>query len=136
MTRESELRTVRIALLAAVVVSVFHYVDNTVRYDDYTKHKHTLIKLPVVPIAWVVFTAAGVAGYVYLRRGVRTYAAPLLAFYSVSGLIGVLHYTVAPPRDFDWYQNTFIILDTVTGLIVLAMAARLWLHPATRTSPT
>jgi hypothetical protein len=123
----AELRIARQVFVAAVALSTVHYIDNTVRFDDYTGGKSGLITRPMVPISWVLFTAAGIAGLVYLRRGRRAKAGPLLGVYSVSGLIGLAHFTTVSPSDFDWFQNTFIALDFLAGAAVLILAVRITL---------
>jgi hypothetical protein len=112
-------------LLTAFLLSIVHYVDNTVRFTDYTPGDPGLITRPVIPISWVVFTAFGVWGYRWMLRGDRTKAALGLAVYSVSGLIGLLHYTSVSPSDFDWFQNLFVVLDFTAGLAVFLIACRL-----------
>jgi hypothetical protein len=108
-----------------VALSTVHYIDNTVRFDDYTGGKSGFVTRPMVPISWGLLTAVGIAGIVFLRRGLRAKAGPLLGAYSVSGLVGVLHFTTVSPSDFDWFQNTFIALDFLAGAAVLLLAVRL-----------
>jgi len=133
-------RAVDGVLLTAFLLSVVHYVDNTVRFDDYTAGDPGLITRPTIPIAWIVFTAFGVWGYLRLRDGDRTRAAIGLAVYSVSGLVGIFHYTTVPPSDFDWFQNLFVVLDFLAGVAVLVVACVLaWGSPvrsAGATGPT
>ncbi len=119
-----ELTVVRRIFVTALLLSVVHYVDNTIRFDDYTGGKPGFVTRAMIPISWVLFTAAGVAGYRRLTRGARSLGGSLLGAYSVSGLIGILHYTTVPPGDFDWFQNTFIALDFLAGLAVLVVAVR------------
>ena len=115
--------TVLRALLGvAVAVSIVHYVDNTARYDDYVQGTSTLVARWMVPASWILFTAAGVAGLLLYERGRYGAAAGLLAFYSVSGLIGFAHYQSISPTDFDALQNTFIVLDIACGAVILAFA--------------
>ena len=121
----SELAKVRTVFLTALVLSVVHYVDNTVRFDDYTGGKKGFVTQAMIPISWVLFTAAGVAGYRALKQGNRGLGGSLLGVYSVSGLIGLGHYTTVSPRDFDWFQNTFIALDFLAGLSVFVLAVRI-----------
>jgi hypothetical protein len=113
-----------LVLGSAVVVSVVHYVDNTVRFDDYSPDSG-LVTRPMIPLAWVVFTAFGVWGYVQYRRGRDARAALGLAVYAGSGLVGPVHYTAVSPSDFDAFQNVFVVLDTLLGIGVLAFAC--WL---------
>ncbi len=114
-------------LAFAFVVSVFHYVDNTVRFDRYAVNPDSPIAgvgAWVVPAAWVVLTAVGVVGYLGYREGRWWRAVGGIAVYSVSGLISAAHYTDAPPSAFDGVQNVLIVADLVAGLAVLGLA--LW----------
>ena len=126
-------RTLDVVLGTAFVLSIVHYVDNTIRFDDYSPDPG-LITRPLIPIAWVVFTAFGVWGYLQLRRGNTRQAALGLAVYSASGLIGPFHYTTVSPSDFDWFQNLFVVLDSLAGLAVLLVACGLALRPPGRTA--
>jgi hypothetical protein len=117
-------------------LSVVHYIDNTVRFDDYTGGKKGFITQAMIPSSWVLFTAAGVAGYRALKQGNRGLGGALLGAYSVSGLIGILHYTTVSPRDFDWLQNTFIALDFLAGLAVFVLAVGIVTGRAVSRPPT
>lgn len=119
-----ELRLVRTVLAAAIVVSVFHYVDNTVRYSGYLNGQSTPIARWMIPASWVLLTAAGLVGYRCLSLGRRPIAAGLLGVYSASGLVGPLHYTAGPPSDFDAVQNVLILADTVLGIAMVVIAIR------------
>lgn len=114
----------QVLLIGAFLVSVVHYFDNTVRFDDYDPDPG-LITQPLIPLAWVVFTAFGVWGYLQYRRGQDARAALGLAVYSGSGLVGPIHYTAVSPSDFDVIQNVFVVLDTLFGIGILAFAC--WL---------
>jgi len=132
----SELAKVRTVFLTALVLSVVHYVDNTVRFDDYTGGKKGFVTRGMIPLSWVLFTAAGVAGYRALKQGNRGLGGSLLGAFSVSGLIGLGHFTTVSPSDFDWFQNTFIALDFLAGLAVFVMAVRLATGRAVSRPPT
>ena len=125
MNRSAELTIVRRVFVAALLLSVVHYIDNTIRFDDYTGGKDGFVTQAMIPISWVLFTVAGLAGYRALKQGNRGLAGALLALYSVSGLIGIGHYTTVSPNDFNAFQNTFIGLDFLAGLAVFVMALRL-----------
>ena len=125
MNHADELTRVRRVFVTALLLSVVHYIDNTVRFDDYTGGKKGFVTQAMIPISWVLFTAAGVAGYRALKQGNRGLGGSLLGVYSVSGLIGLGHYTTVSPRDFDWFQNTFIALDFLAGLSVFVLAVRI-----------
>jgi hypothetical protein len=124
----------RVLLGAAIAESFVHYADNTIRYDDYTvadpSLAGSLVKQWVIPVAWVLFTTAGLVGYRRFRDGRRPEAAAWLAAYSVSGLISVLHYTDISVDDLSAFQNTFVFLDVVLGAAVLGFALWLAWNPA------
>jgi hypothetical protein len=136
MNRSQELTTVRNVFVTALLLSVVHYIDNTVRFDDYTGGRKGFITQAMIPISWVLFTAAGIAGYRALKQGNRGLGGSLLGVYSVSGLIGLFHYTTVSPSDFDWFQNTFIGLDFLAGLAVFIVAVRLVTTRAVSRPPT
>ena len=125
MNRSDELTIVLRVWITALLLSVVHYIDNTVRFDDYTGGKDGLITQAMIPISWVLFTAAGIAGYRALKVGNRGLGGSLLGVYSVSGLIGIFHYTSVSPSDFSPFQNTFIGLDFLAGLAVFVLAVRI-----------
>jgi DMSO/TMAO reductase YedYZ heme-binding membrane subunit len=138
MKRADELRTVRRVLATAVALSAVHYYDNTVRFEDYTGGQASdgFITRPVIPISLVLFTMAGVAGYRALKGGNRRWAGVGLAVYSVSGLIGLGHYTTVAPSEFSAFQNTFIALDFLAGLAVLILAVRVATRGSVSRPPT
>jgi len=123
-TRQTRLLGVILAL--AIVESLVHYTDNTLRYDDYVIYHPTfpgsLVKQWVIPVAWVLFTLVAVAAYRAFRDGRRTQAAVLLAVYSVSGLISLAHYVDISLSDLSLFQNVFVFADVALGLLILAFA--------------
>ncbi len=119
----------RALLAATILISIVHYTDNTIRYDVYTGGKSSFIKEWMIPASWVVFTAAGIAGYLYFRKARWTRAAVALALCSVGGLIDVGHFTSVSPSDFDAYQLVFIFLDFLIGGVVL-FAFVIWITRA------
>lgn len=124
--RDRATTVLHVAVAAAVVLSVFHYIDNWARFDRYALNPDSPVTEPLmIPGAWLLFTAVGVLGYVQYRRGRWWPAVAGLAVYSLSGLVGAVHYTDAPPSDFDAVQNLLIVTDVLAGAAVLAFA--LWL---------
>jgi hypothetical protein len=127
----------RVVLALAIVESFVHYADNTLRYDDYTVADPTfpggLVQQWVIPVAWVLFTVAGLVSYRRFRDGRRPEAAAWLGVYSVSGLISVLHYTDISVDDLSGFQNTFVFLDVVLGAVVLGFALWIAWHPVPAT---
>jgi hypothetical protein len=120
------LRLLKVLLAVAIVESFVHYADNTIRYDDYTvanpSFLGSLVKQWVIPVSWVLFTAAGIIGYRRFRDGRRAEAAAWLS---------VLHDTDISLDDLSAFQNTFVFLDVVLGVAVLAFAIWVaWRQPA------
>jgi hypothetical protein len=126
----SEKLVFRVVLVAAFIVSVVHYTDNYVRFDEYPNDMPDLVTRPSIPAAWVVFTGFAIAAYVFYEQGQRGRAAICLAVYSVSGLIGPLHYTSGALSEFDAFQHFNIATDSVAGVACLAMAVWLATKPA------
>jgi hypothetical protein len=115
---------------AAVLVSVVHYTDNYVNFNNYPQGT-TGLNPPAAAIiwAWFLFTAAGIPGYLLFRRFPSSLAITLLAIYSFSGLIGIGHYLVPGATSMPWWRQAHVIFDIVCGVglfsfAVWAIAAR------------
>jgi peptidoglycan/LPS O-acetylase OafA/YrhL len=107
----------------AVVVSIIHYTDNYVNFDDYPEP--TTEPKPIaalVPVFWVGFTAAGLAGYLLFRRRPSDRALVLVAAYSGSGLIGILHYVVPGATSMPWWRQAHVCLDIACGIAMFSFA--------------
>jgi hypothetical protein len=117
-----------IALLAfAFVVSVVHYVDNYVNYDDYPQGGVGPVPAPsatLVGLSWFVFTASGAIGLWLWLRGRVTAASVFLTGYSVSGLVGFAHYAVPGATSMVWWRQGHVVTDICCGIAVFAFA--LW----------
>ena len=111
----------------AFVVSVVHYVDNVVNYADYPQPDPGGPPAPtavVIAVSWFVFTAAGLCGlWLWFRRSIVG-AALAFASYSISGLVGIGHYTVPAATGMPWWRQTHVIVDILCGIAVLGFA--LW----------
>ena len=122
------LTLLRVLLAVAIAESFVHYLDNTLRFDDYAgPHPPAIsswIAQWMIPVAWVLFTIAGLIGYRCFQAGRWPQAAAWLGAYSGSGLISLLHYVGISISDLSAFQNTFVVLDIALGTAVLAFA--LW----------
>ncbi|MDO9354618.1 MAG: hypothetical protein Q7T55_13050 [Solirubrobacteraceae bacterium] len=118
----------RVALLTlllaiALPVSVVHYVDSVANFADYPKS--TVLPNPsalLIALSWFAFTAAGVAGYLQYRRRPSPTALLLIAFYSGSGLVGFLHYSVPGALDMPWWRHLHVIADILLGVVIFGFA--------------
>ncbi len=117
-------------VLAAMAVSVVHYLDNYTLYEEYPQTD----TLPnpsagLIGFAWFFFTAFGLAGLYFLRRGNPIAAGISLAAYSGSGLVGILHYVAGGTGGFPWWRHAHISADILLGFAVLACALYLVRRP-------
>ena len=119
-------RVLQVLLVVAIAESFVHYLDNTVRWDDYTVEDPSpvgsWITQWMIPVSWVLFTIAGVVGYRRFREGRFPQAAALLGAYSGSGLISLLHYVDIDLDDLSAFQNTFVFADVALGTAILGFA--------------
>ena len=117
------LRLLNIVFFTAVASSIVHYTDNYLAFERFPNDGvGPSISDDTVWIAWVLFTAVGVAGYLLYRRGQIRQGAALLAVYSVSGLIGLGHYTASGMSELAWWRHVHIWVDIVCGVAVLTFA--------------
>lgn len=109
----------------AFVVSVVHYIDNFVNYADYPAPKPGALLAPtaaVIAAAWFVFTAAALSGlWLWFRRSIVG-AALAFASYSLSGLVGIGHYTVPGALAMPWWRHTHVVVDILCGFAVIGFA--------------
>ncbi|MGH3614446.1 MAG: hypothetical protein ACRDRK_18020 [Pseudonocardia sp.] len=127
-SRAERAHTVLIAILGtAFLVSIIHYTDNYLGYEHYPQPESgPNPSASVILLAWFVFTAFGVAGYLLFRRSRMRAAAACLAVYSLSGLVGLGHYAVPGVGRLEWWRHAHILVDVACGAAVLAFAG--WLR--------
>jgi hypothetical protein len=136
MSRET--RTLLWLLGAAFVVSVVHYTDNYVNYDHYPQPGPDAVLDPSaaqVGGAWFVFTAFGALGLWLWLRNRTTAACVALTAYSVSGLVGIGHYTVDGATDMVWWRQTHVVADILCGIALFGFAVWTVLSRPARATP-
>jgi hypothetical protein len=106
----------------AVAVSIVHYTDNFLNYDDYPHGSGPEPSAGVVLGAWFVLTPFGLAGYLLYMRGRIRAGAMLLVVYSTSGLVGIGHYTVAGMTDEPVWRQAHVVADVLLGAGIFAFA--------------
>lgn len=128
MTRGASPRVLAALLTVAVAVSVVHYADNYFNYAAFpTSDELPAPSRALVGISWFAFTAAGVLGYALFRAGRRIgLACAFLAYYSVSGLIGVGHYTAGEMVDAPWWRQAHVVADILCGMAIALFAFAAW----------
>ena len=119
-------RAVRILsaiFVAAVVVSIVHYTDNSVNFSDFPPAPKAVPSSAEIVVGfWFAFTAAGLAGYVLFRRGPSNLSLLLLAVYSGSGLVGIGHYLVPGATSMPWWRQAHVVLDIACGIAMFSFA--------------
>ena len=129
------IRLLNVVFFTAVASSLVHYTDNYLAFDRFPNDGvGPSITADSVWIAWIIFTAFGVAGYVLYRRGQIRQGSALLAVYSISGLIGIGHYTASGMSELAWWRHVHIAADFLCGVAVLTFA--IWSVRQTRPSST
>ena len=117
------IRLLNIVFFTAVAVSIVHYTDNYLAFDRFPNDgPGPEVTADSIWIAWLVLTAVGVAGYVLYRRGQIRGGSALLAVYSISGLIGLGHYTAPGTSELAWWRHVHIWVDILCGVAVLGFA--------------
>lgn len=137
MTQIVDPRDRRVLWLLAigVLVSVVHYVDNVVNFDSYPQADGGLApSRGVIAASWFVFTALAYAVWWLLRRGRRRAAAAALLAYSLSGLVGLGHYSVEGAAGMPWWRHAHVVADIACGA-ALAVAA-LWMVGSSEPRPS
>lgn len=117
------LRVLRTLLVVAVLVSIVHYVDNVANYADYpVPSSGPAPSREQIGTSWFVFTGFGATGLFLFARRQGRLAAACLAVYSLSGLVGLGHYTVPGALEMPWWRQLHIVGDVGCGIAVLAFA--------------
>lgn len=129
-TRVEPAHPIVVAVLGtAFVASIVHYTDNYLGYEHYPQLASGPNPSPAVILAaWFVFTAFGIAGYLLYRRNRSRAAAACLAGYSLSGLVGLVHYAVPGVGHLVWWRHAHILFDVACGVAVLVIAVGLWVR--------
>ncbi len=126
-------RILSVIFALAVVVSIVHYTDNYVNYQDYPQSETAPNpSAALILAAWFAFTAAGLTGYLLFRRRPSDLALVLLAAYSGSGLVGIGHYLVPGATAMPWWRQAHVCLDIACGIAIFSFA--MWTLRARRRS--
>lgn len=126
-----------IAFAIAFLISIVHYVDNTINYSEYPLSPERPDPPQwLVGSSWFLFTGLGIAGVFALRSGLYRRAALLFAGYSGSGLVGALHYSVAGTSEFPWWRHAHIVADFISGVVIVTLAVMLALNARDEPAPS
>jgi hypothetical protein len=127
----SRTRTLQLLLGLAIPLSLVHYTDNYLAFEQYPQGR--LFGRPLTPdaiwIGWLLFTAAGVLGYLLYRRDRPLAASAALAVFSVGGLISLGHYGEPGMGRLAVWRHVAVWVDVLLGAAVLAFAVWTALRP-------
>lgn len=127
MSTVPTLERLRALLFTAVAVSIVHYADNTLRWDDFVPADpddltFSFIQRWTIPTAWVAFTVCAFLADRAFRQRRWSAAAAWLGAYSGSGLIGFGHYLDISPSQLSGFQNAHVLVDGMLGVLLLGFA--------------
>jgi hypothetical protein len=112
----------KILILASVISTLIHNVDNYLRFDLYPQP--AWITPTGIVRSWVTWTIFGIAGYL-LYKNQRFWLSYLcLLIYSICGLSSLAHYLYGSMHEFSSFMHVFILTDGLTGLGILGFT--LW----------
>jgi hypothetical protein len=121
-------KTIRNVVALSICVTLFHFTDNFIYVDEYPQPGW--INAAVVVIAWLLFTAVGIAAVRFYKSGNLAMGQPFLFAYAFTGISSLGHFMSGPPSDFTTRGLVSIFMDGTVGLIVLGVA--IWSILATR----
>ena len=117
--RPPSVSVVRLAVLASVVLTAFHFTDNYVSISTYPQPDW--VTRPAVVVSWLLFTAVGLSGYVLYRRERYAAAHACLLTYSYAGLSSLGHFLSGSPDEFTTRGLVSVLVDGMAGSAVLAV---------------
>lgn len=121
--RKSAQRSLAALVLIYGVASLMHFVHNAEFLADYPNMPASWSR-PSVYFAWLTMTAVGVFGWLFVRRGVPGVGLPLLAVYSVLGLVSLGHYLLAPMSAHSIAMNATILVEVAAAAVLLIEVLR------------
>jgi hypothetical protein len=118
--RPPSLATVRFVVFASVLVTAFHFTDSFVSFETYPQPDW--ISQASVLIAWPLYTAIGVAGYVLYGRERFELAGWFLLAYSYTGISSLGHFLSGSPAELTTRGLISVMIDAAAGFAVLGVA--------------
>jgi hypothetical protein len=115
--------TVRFVVVASIVLTAFHFTDNTLNISDYGDRPGFITPATVV-ISWLAFTAVGLLAIRFYGEQRYELAEPFLLAYSLAGLISLGHFATLSPGELTTFGLASVLVDAMAGTAVLVVA--LW----------
>jgi CHASE2 domain-containing sensor protein len=134
MRRPPSVSTVRWVVLGTIAVTLFHFTDNAVNVDTYPKAGWQPDWFEwVVAVAWVLYTAVGVAGVRLYEQGRFRAAHVALIVYGYMVLSSLGHFIYGSPDELTTRGLVSVFVDVAAGTLVVAVAV--WSILARRRAP-
>lgn len=112
--------TVRLVVIASVLITALHFADNYFSIESYPQPDW--VTEAVVAISWPIYTAIGIAAAVLYGRGRRELGSWLLLAYSYTGISSLGHFLSGGPSEFTTRGLVSVLADGTIGLTVLSVA--------------
>ena len=108
-------------LLANVVATVAHYVDNIVFFAQYPEPPW--MQPHFIDAFWFVMTPFALVGYKLITRGRVHFGSVVLYLYAAMSLLVLAHYRYAPMRSIRFRIHIFILVEAALALALVAYVA-------------
>jgi hypothetical protein len=118
--RPPSLAVVRFVVFASILVTAFHFTDNAISIDTYPQP--AWISEAVVWVAWPIYTAFGIAGYLFFKQGRHELGAWFLLAYSFTGISSLGHFLSGSPDEFTTRGLASVLMDGAIGFTVAGVA--------------
>ena len=114
---------VRLVVITTIALTLFHFTDNAINVDTYPKASWQPDWFDVVvALAWVLYTAVGVAAFLLYERGRfgAAHAGLLIYGYLVFSSLG--HFLYGSPSELTTRGVISVFVDVAAGSVVIAVA--------------
>jgi hypothetical protein len=123
-----------LVVLTTIALTLFHFTDNAINVDTYPKAGWQPEWFDVVVgVAWVLYTAVGVAGFVLYGRGRFRAAHVGLIIYGYLVVSSLGHFLYGSPSELTTRGVVSVFVDVAAGSVVIAVT--MWSIMARRRLP-
>lgn len=104
-------------IIANIVASILHYVDNVMHFEHYPEPDWLNAKL--VDMFWFFMTPFAVFGFMAFKKQQYYLSLFLIISYALMGLLVLGHYNYAPFFEINFKIHLFILLEAILAFILL-----------------